>query len=163
MRLDEKQLVQIAAKMAANIEKFYNKNKGLVVFLYGDLGAGKTTFVRAFLQSFDLQIKVKSPTYTLVEPYSILVKDFENVNINKQLSVYHFDLYRLIDSLELYDIGIEEYLSKGVSFIEWPNKGEEVLPDPDIEIKIEHAGDEREVSIFSHQPLYQEQINKLFS
>ncbi|MBF0266295.1 MAG: tRNA (adenosine(37)-N6)-threonylcarbamoyltransferase complex ATPase subunit type 1 TsaE, partial [Gammaproteobacteria bacterium] len=127
----------------------------------GNLGVGKTTFVRAFLQSIEPGIKVKSPTYTLVEPYSILVKDSENVKINYQLPVYHFDLYRLIDPFELYDIGVEEYLSKGISFIEWPDKGNGVLPDADIEIIIEHTGDLRSIKVLCQDSFYEQQFKTI--
>lgn len=112
----------IVAKQIANAI-----HEGAVIFLYGQLGAGKTTFCRGFLRALGYEDKVKSPTYTLVEPYEI----------NHQL-VFHFDLYRLNDPQELDNIGIQEYFSPGaICLVEWPEKGAGYIPNADLKCSFE--------------------------
>jgi tRNA threonylcarbamoyladenosine biosynthesis protein TsaE len=104
-----------------------------LVFLQGDLGAGKTTLVRACLRAAGFLGTVKSPTYTLVEEYPI----------NGRM-IYHFDLYRLADPEELEWMGIRDYFTqKSLCFIEWPDKGKGFLPPPDLTITLSVAGDGR--------------------
>ena len=111
-------------------------DKGLV-FLNGELGAGKTTLTRGVLRASGHKSAVKSPTYTLVEEYETPRGKF-----------FHFDLYRVKDPEELEWIGIRDYLEQQcLCFIEWPELGKGYLPDPDIEITMKTEGDGRIVKI----------------
>ena len=98
-----------------------------VIFLHGDLGAGKTTFVRGILRGLGFLGAVKSPTYTLMEPY--LLDDCE---------VYHFDLYRLQSPQELEFVGFDEILTgPGLKLLEWPEQGQSWLPSPHVDVYLE--------------------------
>lgn len=112
---------------------------GLVVYLEGDLGAGKTTFVRGVLAGLGHAGKVKSPTFSLVEPYAVSKIDF-----------YHFDLYRIKDPSGWADSGFRDYFDgRGVCFIEWPTQAPELIPPPDLEVHLrvsDHTGG-RDVTI----------------
>ena len=108
-----------------------------VIFLHGDLGAGKTTMVRGFLRRLGHQGLVRSPTYTLIESYA-LADHF----------VHHLDLYRLADPEELDYLGVRDL--DGILLIEWPERARELLGRPDLEVGLKHAGHQREVSM---QPL----------
>lgn len=108
---------------------------GAVIYMHGDLGAGKTTFTRGLLQGFDYHGKVKSPTYALVEPYELTHQ-----------TIYHFDLYRVTEPEELIHIGLLEYFTaSAVCVIEWPEKGFPVLPAQDLNCYIEFREDGREL------------------
>ena len=119
------------ADTQALAEKLAQMNLSGSVWLSGDLGAGKTTLVRYWLQAMGHQGAVKSPTYTLVEPYQI--------NLQGRLKpVYHADLYRLNDPEELDFIGFYEYFDEPNSLviIEWASRASQVLPKPDYHIDI---------------------------
>ena len=103
-----------------------------VIYLHGELGAGKTALVRAALRALGHQGAVRSPTYTLVEPYELAGR-----------SVQHLDLYRLSDPHELEYLGLRDTLDQGVTLVEWPERGEGWLPSPDLAIHLSYAGEGR--------------------
>ena len=110
------------------------------VLISGDLGAGKTTLCRGLLRQMGHEGSVKSPTFTLVEPYEI-----------EGVCVYHFDLYRLSHPDELDYVGIDEYFSsEALCLVEWPEKAEGSLPSHDLELSIDVTGEKRNIRIGSN-------------
>lgn len=127
----ESAMLDLGAGLAADLAA------GTIVFLQGDLGAGKTTLVRGILRGMGHGGAVTSPTYTLVEPYLL-----------RGTQIYHFDLYRLKDPVELEMIGIRDMLdSDALCLFEWPDQGQGVLPAPDWLITIKTDGDSRRVRV----------------
>ncbi len=133
MKIDsELAMQQFAQQLASVIE-----DEAFILFLSGPLGVGKTTLVRGLLQAFAYSGTVKSPTFTLVEPYSLTRGE-----------LYHFDLYRLEQSQELELLGIRDYFSADAScIIEWPEKADNFLPTPDLHIHIQFEDVTRLVDI----------------
>lgn len=109
--------------------------QGDIVCLYGDLGAGKTHFVKGIASFFGVdEAEVNSPTFTLINEYS------------GNVPIYHFDCYRLKDEQEALEIGAEEYLfGEGVSLIEWPERISSLLPNEIIKVELNHAGDSKRI------------------
>ncbi len=122
-----------------------------VIFLHGDLGAGKTTLVRGFLRALGYAGAVKSPTYTLLEPYLI-----------GELPVYHLDLYRLAAPGELEYLGIRDLLEqRAVLLVEWPEQGVGELPEPDLTVDIEYRDEGRRLCIAAATPRGEEILTLL--
>ena len=126
-------------------------NAPLLILLNGDLGVGKTTISRGILQGLGYCGAVKSPTYTLVEPYDL--------EIGK---VFHFDLYRLIDPEELEHIGFSDYLSQAnLCIIEWPENGGSYIPQADIKIDISQYESGRKLTLTSNTDVGVQCLNQL--
>lgn len=142
---NEKAMMELGGKIA---DQFL---KGGIILLNGDLGAGKTTLVRGLLRHLGYKGIVKSPTYTLVEPYQ-LEQQFEQ-QLEQKITprmIYHFDLYRLGDPEELEYIGGRDYWQgDNLCLLEWPEKAKGYLPKENLNINILHHGESRIVEITS--------------
>ncbi len=124
-----------------------------LIELQGDLGAGKTTFVRHLLKRLGVQGRIKSPTYAVVEPY-ILAASNLNSGHNPDLSIWHFDFYRFNDPREWEEAGFRDiFASPGLKLVEWPEKAGAHLPQPDLVIDIEMLPDEtRSITLTAYTP-----------
>ena len=129
-------------------------NKGDIIVLTGELGAGKTKFVEGVLQYFGLENEISSPTFTIINEYT-----------TNEINIYHFDAYRLEDSDEFYAIGGEEYFDKGICLIEWGELISDVLPNDYIHIKINKSETNENERIFCFEvndnSKYIDLLNKL--
>jgi tRNA threonylcarbamoyladenosine biosynthesis protein TsaE len=113
-----------------------------VIHLSGELGSGKTTVVRGLLRALGYPGRVKSPTYTLVEPYSV-----------SRLHFYHFDFYRFKDRTEWLSSGFREYFnSESVCAVEWPERAEGLLAPPDLELRLAFEGPGRRAALAARTP-----------
>jgi tRNA threonylcarbamoyladenosine biosynthesis protein TsaE len=145
--LDEAATLEFGAELAAAtfqesgagdviLEEMGTPHLGGMIYLQGDLGAGKTTLSRGFMRAFGYNGAVKSPTYTLVEPYEF-----------KLCNIYHFDLYRLADPEEVAYLGTDEYFAESnLCLVEWAEKGEKWLPPADLVINIADEGTGRRLT-----------------
>ena len=132
---DEHQQLQFGAQLADAWRQ--SKLPGILIYLYGNLGAGKTTLIRGFLRGLGYQQHVKSPSYTLIESYEI----------NGQ-SIFHVDLYRLQDPHELLNLGLlDEFDGHSVCLIEWPEYAGNILPQADLACYIAPLVQGREIRI----------------
>ena len=139
---DEAATLQYGSRFAQTLQS------GLTIYLHGDLGAGKTTFVRGMLHGLGYVGKVKCPTYTLVEIYT-LAHNLE-LNVKSNYNVYHFDLYRFNSNEEWEAAGFRECFNpQSICMIEWPEKAAHVLPAPDIDVQL---------SMIKQDQLYARQI-----
>jgi tRNA threonylcarbamoyladenosine biosynthesis protein TsaE len=130
---DEQATLAFGARLAQALEP------GVVIYLCGDLGSGKTTLVRGVLRGLDYTGNVKSPTYTLVELYAI-----------SRLNLHHFDFYRFSQPEEYLDAGLDEYFQGGaVCLVEWPDKAGEYLVPADLRIGLAVAGSGRMAELTS--------------
>ena len=121
---------QLGARLAGSITP-------AIIYLRGDLGAGKTTLARGFIHALGYAGKVRSPTYTLVEPYAC-----------EHCPVFHLDLYRLADAEELEWLGLRDMLEEpALLLVEWPERGNGILPPADLTIDIEYSGSGRKARL----------------
>lgn len=135
---DEEQTIAFGRRLAKAVSQRHGPVEHVAgrLFLQGDLGAGKTTLVRGVLRGLGYQGAVKSPTYTLVEPYEL-----------NGMAIYHFDLYRLSDPEEVAFLGVDEYLqAENLCLIEWPERGGAYLPGADISLEMETEAGGRRLS-----------------
>ena len=131
--VDEQATIAYGAELCREVAERYHGNA--LIFLHGELGAGKTTLVRGVLQTLGHSGAVKSPTYTLLEPYRLSGQD-----------AFHFDLYRVQDPEELSFVGFDEIIDgPGMKLIEWPEKADHWLPAPQIELRLQVVSDTERV------------------
>lgn len=128
---DEAATAALAAELAAAMEG------GLVVYLHGELGAGKTTFARALLIALGVAERIKSPTYSLIESYAAIGRP-----------AWHLDLYRIADPAELEWLGLDALGDPtAIVLIEWPERGRGALPAPDLLLQLAYAGNGRQADL----------------
>jgi tRNA threonylcarbamoyladenosine biosynthesis protein TsaE len=138
---DENDTKRFGELLYQSIKK--NNILDLTIFFSGDLGTGKTTCVRAFIQEWGYLDHIKSPTFSLVEPYEAM-----------HGKIYHFDFYRLQSINELEIMGVRDYFEhEAIRLVEWPEKTQDILDKPDIHISFDYEGDGRSgiIESFSKQ------------
>jgi tRNA threonylcarbamoyladenosine biosynthesis protein TsaE len=131
---DEAATLRLGAALAAGAAN------GLVLYLKGELGSGKTSLARGLIQGLGHPGRVKSPTYTLLEPYSLL-----------RLNLYHFDFYRFKDRSEWLSSGFREYFNpESLCIVEWPERAGDLLAPPDLEIQMQYDAQARTAMPVAH-------------
>jgi tRNA threonylcarbamoyladenosine biosynthesis protein TsaE len=144
---DEQATLAMGARLAQNIDA------PTLIFLNGNLGAGKTTLVRGFVQALGYLGNVKSPTYTIVETYEIHAK-----------KVLHFDLYRIEDAEELELIGLADYFREdAIVFMEWPEHAKTLNLSPDLEVDLIAKATGRQLTMTAHTEAHQHLISSFAS
>ena len=141
---DEAATAAFATQLAAALTR---AELNACIALHGDLGAGKTTFARHLLHALGVEGRIKSPTYAVVEPYTVAAGE-----------VWHFDFYRFSDPREWEDAGFREiFASIGLKLCEWPQNAAGVMPMPDLELNIEvNDHEQRQVQVIALTPRGQE-------
>ncbi len=133
---DETATTALASRLATALDD------GMVIYLHGDLGAGKTSFARAFLRALGVGERVKSPTYSLIESYRL-----------KDRTAWHLDLYRIADPGELEWLGLDALADpSALVLVEWPERGKGALPAPDLQIDLAYAGLGRSIRVAGLTP-----------
>jgi tRNA threonylcarbamoyladenosine biosynthesis protein TsaE len=152
MNLDLK-LPDEAATLRLGLACAAGARPGLVLHLHGELGAGKTTLVRGLLRGLGYQGRVKSPTYTLVEPY-----------VDLSLNLYHFDFYRFKDRSEWLSSGFREHFNpESLCIVEWPERALGLLAAPDVDIHLHYAGEARSARVSANSPAGESWLDSLRS
>ena len=129
--IDEPALCALATRLARHLRI------GGVIYLSGELGAGKSTFARALLGALGVQSRIKSPTYSLIESYFV-----------DHLAVHHLDLYRIADPGELEWLGLADLVAEPyLLLVEWPERAGAALPPPDLTVQLAHSGDVRDATL----------------
>jgi len=142
---DEAATMALGARLAAALRP------GMVVYLQGDLGAGKTTLVRGVLRALGYEGRVKSPTYTLVESYVL-----------SKYTLQHYDLYRMIDPREWLDAGFRDDCNiSTLCLVEWPEKAAGLLPPADVRVKLSISVEGRKVSIHAESAKGKQSMEEL--
>ncbi|WFE68980.1 tRNA (adenosine(37)-N6)-threonylcarbamoyltransferase complex ATPase subunit type 1 TsaE [Thiomicrospira sp. R3] len=151
--VDESSTILYGQALAQRCQRLKLLEPGLVIYLEGDLGMGKTCFSRAFIQHFLPGQRVKSPTYTLIESYT-----------TNEWCIHHFDLYRLCQPEELEYLGVRDLLTHDyIALIEWPNKAKGFLPPADISIEIYQAEEGRKLKLQGCSALVRQQWSDFVS
>ena len=142
---DEAATVNFATRLARHW-RAHPQNANLLIFLHGNLGAGKTTFARHLLRALGVQGRIKSPTFAVAESYQLTAPI--------ELAIWHCDLYRFDDPREWEDSGLRElFAAPGLKLVEWPEKAGSLLPPPDWDVQLYAPSDTaREVRISAHSP-----------
>lgn len=144
---DENETQQLAAQLAAHCPQ----NKRLIIFLQGELGVGKTAFTRFFLRALGYNGSVKSPTYNLIENYTL-----------SKHAIFHLDLYRLQTAREILELGLyDEFDQISIWLIEWAERAQAFLPQADILLQLAFSGSERKATLRSQTLLGQQVLKKM--